>query len=134
MKTKNLSSSAVSITGTVAGGMASRVIAENLPVKYGKLKHGILFAVAVAGASMLDRKDKTQAFTQDIAIGMGAVQLGSLVKEFFGSKAKDGAFKTALGNPTMNQRFLAAPNSYDFIPVNDFTYEESPVTQEINFR
>lgn len=139
MKTKDFTNSAVSVTGTVLGAMASRVIVESVPVKSNKVKHGVLAGVALLGASFLDRREPTNAFVQDVAIGVSATQIGMLVKELAGETK--GKMKTALGNPLNDDiTFLASyQDDYDFIPtsfVEDIytDYEEEPVNTEIVFR
>lgn len=140
MKTKDLTSSAVSITGTLLGAMASRVIAENVPVKNSKVRSGVLAGVGLIGASFLDRREPTNAFVQDVAIGVTATQLGSLIKELVGETK--GTIKTALGNPFSGDiDFLASyqDDDYDFIPTLypediDVDYDEVPVNTEIVFR
>ena len=111
MKTENVSNSVLSVSGTVLGGMASRLVADKIPVSNTKLKHGAIAAIAIVGASMLDRKDPTKAFAQDVAIGIGATQIATLVKEVVAPT--DGMLKTALGNPG---KFLANP-SYNVMPM-----------------
>lgn len=134
MKKGSLKSSATTVAGTVVGAMASRVIANKLPVKNTKLKHGVLALVGVLGVAMLDRKDPTSAFTQDVAIGVTATQLGSLVKELVSPKEDTNPIiTTALGSPIVD---FEDPYRYDFIPTTfteDITVVEQEPVQEITF-
>lgn len=142
MKMENLTNSAVSVTGTVLGAMASRVVAEKLPIKKSKVKHGVLALVGIVGASFLDRKDATSAFVQDMAIGVSATQLGALAKDFLAKEEKS-TLQTALGSPMTDVDaidFLASHNNYDFIPSGeefeeiDLEYEEEPIYESTGFR
>lgn len=135
MKTENLTQSLISVTGTVLGAGTSRIIADKIPIKKTKLKHALLAGVAITGACFLDRKEATSAFVQDVAIGVAATQVTSLVKELMGDKLKEGILKTGLGNYTEEYEpvnFLAY-NNYDFIPAENYT--ETPFEKNtIEFR
>lgn len=131
MKTENITNSMVSVIATTAGAISSRVVADSAPIKNVKLKHGLIAGIAVLGAAFLDRKTAVSAFTQDVAIGVSATQIGYLAKELI--TEPKGTLKTALGAPN---NFLASYNSYDMIPFNEAPYEndyeERP--SEIAFR
>ncbi len=133
MKTEKLTGSVVSAVAMTGGAMASRVVAGSTKtvIKNAKVRHGVLAGVAILGAALLDRKTSVGAFTQDVAIGISATQLGYLAKEFFAPE-KEGTLKTALGNPygADTIEFLASP-SYDFIPAPEQSYtdyEEYPMS------
>lgn len=137
MKTENLTGKVVSSLAMAGGAMASRVVADGAGtiIKNPKLKHGAIAAIAVVGAALLDRKTSIGAFTQDIAIGVSATQIGYLAKEIIAPE-KEGTIKTALGTPYeyRGYDFLASPRDYDFIPAPEVytEYEEQP--REIVFR
>ncbi len=145
MDTKKITNSLVTVGGTAVGAMASRVIADKVPVKNAKMKHGALAVLGMVGASFLNSKKSAEAFIQDVAIGMSATQIGYLIKELAGDKAK-GVMATALGNPDLNYEdiaflssyddYIEDYNDYDFIPENtDFTdYEIEEPVKSIEFR
>lgn len=120
METKKISSAVISVVGTTTGALSSRVVADALPIDNAKLKHGAFAVVGIVGAALLNRKNATSAFAQDVAIGVSATQIGYLAKEIMGETT--GALKTALGNPFQqkDQVFLSSYNDrYDFIPTDE---------------
>ncbi|CAM1355861.1 hypothetical protein [Tenacibaculum halocynthiae] len=133
MTKQELKNTLLSSFSMTTGGMASRVIAEKLPIKNNHLKRGSLVLVGLLGASVLDRKSLGKSVVKDMALGTVVTQAGYWIKEALGENVKEGGlFKTALGSPSGdwdnpihlgNQQFLSG---YDFIPdqyVEDISFE-----------
>jgi len=103
----------ITVLGTGTGIAASRVLADKIPVKNAKLKHGLLAIAGVAGAMVLNSKDSTEAFFKNASAGLAGAEFIALVKEFIG-EPKNATVKTALGNPYATN-FLGN-SAYDFTP------------------
>lgn len=113
MKTEDFGKAGVSVLATGVGAGVSRILAEKIPVANAKIKHGALAAVSILGAALVGRKDSTNAFLQDVAIGSSATQIFMMAKSFIGEP--EGLIKTALGSPK-RKTFLANPRR-NFMPM-----------------
>lgn len=113
MTKKGVENSAVSVASMTAGAMASRIIADKLPIKNKHLKRGLLIATGILGASALDRKSTGRKIGQDMAISMAVTQTGHLIKEVVQGRLKeDQTLHPALGNPLddFNEPMLDSSN------------------------
>lgn len=100
MTKKGLENTAVSLVSMTAGAMASRIVADKLPLKNSKLKRGALILAGVLGASALDRKNTGRKIGQDMAISVAVTQTGHLLKEVLEEKLKNNkTLAPALGSP-----------------------------------
>lgn len=96
-QTHDITGAASVVGGTLVGGMASRVLADKIPLKNTKLKHGLLTLAGAVGVVFL-KNDLAKA----TCAGIAATQANDLVKELAKPKEgemKEGIFRTALGNP-----------------------------------
>ncbi len=133
MTKQELKNTLLSSFSMTTGGMASRVIAEKLPIKNNHLKRGSLVVAGLIGASVLNRKSLGKSVVKDMALGTVVTQAGYWIKEALGDTVKeDGLFKTALGSPSgdwdnpiyvSNDQFLAGYDSMSNQYVEDIAFE-----------
>ncbi len=103
MTKQALENTTVTLASMTVGAMASRIIADKLPIKNQKLKRGVLILAGILGASSLDRKTTGKKVAQDMAISVAVTQSGHLLKEVLDSKLKDNKLLSpALGNPIID--------------------------------
>lgn len=93
--------------GAVGGAMASRVLADKIPLQNTKIKRGILFALGVAVAALADSKQTAGKVVQGVGVGMASTQAVDLLKEFI--NPSEGLFKTALGSPVQEFIYVNSP-------------------------
>ncbi|MCG8724309.1 hypothetical protein [Tenacibaculum finnmarkense] len=100
MTSKQIKSSGIGILSATGGAIASRIVADKIPIEDAKIKHGILAVAGIIGCALLTKKDATTEAMRNVAIGVSVAQVGALAKEFAGET--DGIMKTALGGTTDN--------------------------------
>ncbi|ALU75258.1 MULTISPECIES: hypothetical protein [Tenacibaculum] len=100
MTSKQIKSSGIGILSATGGAIASRIVADKIPIENAKIKHGILAVAGMVGCALLTKKDATTEAMRNVAIGVSVAQVGALAKEFAGET--DGIMKTALGGTTDN--------------------------------
>ncbi|MCG8816553.1 hypothetical protein G1K77_12310 [Tenacibaculum finnmarkense] len=100
MTSKQIKSSGIGILSATGGAIASRIVADKIPIENAKIKHGILAVAGIIGCALLTKKDATTEAMRNVAIGVSVAQVGALAKEFAGET--DGIMKTALGGTTDN--------------------------------
>ncbi|MBE7646241.1 hypothetical protein G1L02_08290 [Tenacibaculum finnmarkense] len=98
MTSKQIKSSGIGILSATGGAIASRIVADKIPIENAKIKHGILAVAGMVGCALLTKKDATTEAMRNVAIGISVAQVGALAKEFAGET--DGIMKTALGGAT----------------------------------
>lgn len=124
---KTITSAGVATVSALAGGMASRVIADNVPLFKDKpvYKAAILGVAAVVGAALITPKDDTTKALQFVLYGAGAAQLNETAKLALSSKQplKEGVLKTALGAPD-TEYVLVDNTMYPAEQTQDVDYQE----------
>ncbi|MCD8415730.1 hypothetical protein LNI89_10205 [Tenacibaculum dicentrarchi] len=103
MTSKQIKSSGIGILSATGGAVASRIVADKIPIENAKIKHGILAVAGMVGCALLTKKDATTEAMRNVAIGVSVAQVGALAKEFAGET--DGIMKTALGGTTDNYSY-----------------------------
>lgn len=127
MKTNKLNSKSITegtafAVGAVGGSMASRILAEKIPMENVKLKRGILAAVGILGTAMINGNDTTGKVVQGAAAGVVATQIVALLKDII--NPTEGLMKTALGTP--ENPIVIYSGGYNNIETLDNPYADEP--------
>ncbi|SED21869.1 hypothetical protein SAMN04489761_4662 [Tenacibaculum sp. MAR_2009_124] len=122
MTKEGIENSVVSLASMTAGAMASRIIADKLPIKNQKVKRGLLILGGIAAAASLDRKTTGKKVAQDAAISVAVTQTGYLLKEAFEGKLKDGGIADiGMGTPVFfDDSSYLTPYEEEVIEVPEF--------------
>ena len=116
-------------SGVVVGSMAGNVAFAKIPAldDKPKIKRGILMALGVAGAVLVNNKDEVGKFVQGASIGMATRQGMLLLKEIINPTA-GGIMETAMGST--DEPIIIYDNSYAPPAIDTYhsedTYEETP--------